>query len=125
MYNLFINITKDGGNKMLISIIFAVITSYIVYKCFESYGFKTTCFIVFVLNLIRSFIQNGFNHFMLGLVIVLLVSLITTAIDYFIFLKTNSFTGYIVVSLVVGILIVLIPSLIIASLSDNAILSAV
>ena len=99
-----------------ISLIFSILIAYLIYKCFEKYGFFQALIVSFALDLIQALINNGFNYLLRTIFLTLIISVITTAVDYLIYTKTNSFITYLIVSIIVGILIALIPALLIAGL---------
>ncbi len=90
---------------MVISLVFSILTAYILYKCFESGGFKRGFIFVLAFNIIQVLIQNETSHFLLVLGLTALISLVTTIFDYLIFTKTDSFMSYFVVSIIIGAII--------------------
>ena len=95
----------------MISLLFSILLSFILYKCFESGGLKRGFIFAFTLNIIKSLIQNGMNHIFLVLILTIVVTIITTFVDYLIFIKTNSFVSYLIVSIILGIIIAIIPAI--------------
>ena len=101
---------------MLLSLIFSLLIAFLIYKCFENYGFKVGFFVALALNLISMFIQNGTAHILRNLIVTVFVSFVITSIDYWIFQKTNSFWSYIGLSFLIGILFIFVMSFIITAL---------
>lgn len=101
---------------MIISLLFSIFLSYILYKCFESGGFKRGFIFCFIFNLIKALIQNGTDHIFLVLLLTILITLATTFVDYLIFLKTTSFISYLILSIILGLVITFILTIIISSI---------
>ena len=83
----------------------AIITSIILYKCFENYGFKYAIIFQAILTFIRLFIQNNGEYIVLSIITSIIISLIATPIDYWIYKKTSSFISYFIATMIVGLLI--------------------
>lgn len=105
---------------MIISLIVSLLIAFLIYKCFEKYGFKQGFFVALGLNLVSMLIQNGTDHIIGNIILTALISLINTAIDYWIFQKTNSFWSYIALSVLLGIGFILIMSFVIAALMGGS-----
>lgn len=112
---------------VIFSLIFAIFSSYIIYLCFEYYGFKLTFLITLIFNIISAIIRNGMYNIFLSILITFLVSLITTSIDYFIYNRTNSFISFLLLSLFIGFILIFcsgfILTLIGVGIMSNGILS--
>lgn len=89
----------------IFSIIFSIFLSYILYLCFEYYGFKLAFLASFIYNLINAIIKNGTSNLLLIIATVTLISLISTTFDYFIYNRTNSFLGFLLLSIAIGFVI--------------------
>lgn len=97
----------------VVSLIISLITCYIVYKIFESRGFKEALFfkliVQLMINLINGnlieFYNSGISFLLLSLGVILIINIITTGIEYFVYGKTNSFLSYIIWGAVVEYLV--------------------
>ena len=108
----------------IISIAFAVLTAYLIYQCFEKYGFWQAYGVSVVLSMVQSIINNGFKGIFLSLIGTLVVCLATTGINLWVYKRTHSFITFFIVSIIVEIviifLIVTIPSLLISGTMASA-----
>lgn len=128
LYNK-IGTKEEGGKQMqlIISIISFLVGAYISYYIFEKHGFLVAWTVNAVIQLISTIFQNGVNYIFASIVGVVIGSLIGTAIEYFVYQKTNSFWGYVGGMLLLGIVIAIILVLIgvwIAGSATSGILSA-
>lgn len=100
---------------LLISIFFGVLISYIVYMCFERYDFKTGVIAEIAIVFVRELIESGTESSMLALLIGSgIVGLIGAAIDYFIYLHSDSFIKFLIISIIVYIALALLSGLLAA-----------
>ena len=101
----------------IISIIFYVVTAYIVYMCFERYDFKTGAFaqigILFLQKLVES--SGNINFFSL-LILSIIVGIICAGINYLIYTHSNSFIAFLIISIVVEFIIAGILTIIAAGM---------
>ncbi len=99
--------------QIIVSLMFSVIASYVVYRCLDEYGFKTTAIIRIVYMIVAGMINTGFYK-ILGIICTgVILGVIETAIDTIIYKKTNTFGAFFVCSILVGIAIPIILGLII------------
>ena len=96
----------------LISLLFTLLISYLVYKIFQKYGFAGGFLITISLNLLSEVLQNGSNNFFTTLLSLAIPSLIGTAINFFIYKKTSTFASYIILSSILSFIVSLIVALI-------------
>lgn len=94
---------------LITSIFFGVIIAYVVYMCFERYDFKTGAIAEIVIVFVRELIGSGTDSSMLALIIVSsIVGLILAVIDYFIYLHSDSFIKFLIISIIVYIVLKLL-----------------
>lgn len=101
---------------LILSIISFLISAAIVYWLFKHYGFLNTYVVSVILQVISGILQN-WNELtgvsvILTIIISVIVSFISTGLEYFVYNRTNSFWGFIAgvfaMSLAVAVVIVLI-----------------
>lgn len=108
----------------IISLILNIVISFIVYKIFENRGFKAAVifklFYQFILYLITGSLKElfSFGIFQTGIILAVVfgIILISTAVEYFIYTKTNSFITYLILVVITGIITGFILSSILAFL---------
>lgn len=92
----------------IIPIISFLIGAYISYYIFKNHGFQVAWAVNAAFQLVSAIFRNGMNYIFATIVGVAIGSLIGTAIEYFVYQKTNSFWGYVGGMLLLGILIVIV-----------------
>lgn len=102
--------------SIIISIIFSVITAYIIYKCFENYGFTSVLIVSILINLVQGLINNGFSKIFLVIILAVIFGIIEAFIYRIAYNKTNSFKSFFIVLLLIGIIVPLIMGGIVALL---------
>ena len=75
---------------LIIPIISFLIGAYISYYIFKNHGFKVAWAVNAVIQLVSAIFQNGMKFIFASIVGVAIGSLIGTAIEYFVYQKTNS-----------------------------------
>lgn len=99
--------------QTIVSLIFSVIASYVVYRCLDEYGFKTTAIIRIIYMIVAGVINTGISK-ILGIICTgVILGIIETAIDTIIYKKTNTFGAFFVCSIIVGIILPIILGLVI------------
>ncbi len=93
---------------VIIPIISFLIGAYISYYIFKNHGFKVAWAVNAVIQLVSAIFQNGMKFILASIIGVAIGSLIGTAIEYFVYQKTNSFWGYVGGMLLLGVVIVVI-----------------
>ena len=93
---------------VIIPIISFLIGAYISYYIFKNHGFKVAWAVNAVIQLVSAIFQNGMKFILPSIIGVAIGSLIGTAIEYFVYQKTNSFWGYVGGMLLLGVVIVII-----------------
>lgn len=93
---------------LIIPIISFLIGAYISYYIFKNHGFKVAWAVNAVIQLVSAIFQNGMKFIFASIVGVAIGSLIGTAIEYFVYQKTNSFWGYVGGMLLLGVVIVIV-----------------
>ena len=102
---------------MILSIIFWIISSFIVYKCFETYDFKIGLLAEIGINIVEKLINGSLgNNFVVILIGSIIGGVIGAGINYLIYLHSNSFVGYLIISIVLGLIVSLILTFIAASI---------
>ena len=94
--------------SVIIPIISFLIGAYISYYIFKNHGFKVAWAVNAVIQLVSAIFQNGMKFILASIIGVAIGSLIGTAIEYFVYQKTNSFWGYVGGMLLLGVVIVVI-----------------
>lgn len=100
--------------QVIVSLMFSVIASYVVYRCLEEYGFKTTVMIRIVYMIVAGIINTGFYKILGVICVGVILGTIETAIDTIIYKKTNNFKTFFIFSMLVGIAIPVILGIIIS-----------
>lgn len=94
--------------QLIISIISFLVGAYISYYIFKNHGFQVAWAVNAAFQLVSAIFQNGMNYIFAIIVGVAIGSLIGTAIEYFVYQKTNSFWGYVGGMLLLGVVIAII-----------------
>ena len=103
--------------NFIISIVFSILISYIVYKCFEKYGFKIGAIAQIIIIFIQDAVKNVNGSNFLGLMIISIITgLIGAGINYLIYLHSNSFVGYLLLSILIGFIISAVGTVVAASI---------
>jgi len=97
----------------IFSLIVTIVSCLIVYSLFDKSGFKAGLIFKLVLQLgiylINGSLINLYNlgllYFIIILLVIFVIILITTAIEYFVYNKTNSFFTYLILGAIIEFLI--------------------
>lgn len=119
IYSKYIREVGECMDK-IISLIISLVTCYIVFKIFETKGFKEALFFKLLVQIVINVIDGtliasyelGILYLLVSLAIILIVNLITTGIEYFIYKKTSSFLSYIIWGALAEYLVALVFSFI-------------
>ena len=106
----------------IFSLIVNIVSCLVVYSFFDKSGFKAGLSFKLLLQLGISLINGslielynlGLLHFIIILLIVFVINFITTAIEYFVYNRTNSFFTYLILGIIIEFLIVFGISFVIA-----------
>lgn len=108
---------------LMISICGFLISAYITYWLFDNYGFKSVWILTTVFSLILNAFRNrsffSFPTIIPAICLAIIVALINTAIEYFVYNRSNSYWGY------VGGLVLLGLAVVIAVIAGGAIIAMV
>lgn len=117
---------------ILIAFAILLISSYITYWIFDNWGFAMAWGISTVITVVVNFVKNvsdlnGITIFS-AIVVGMISSLISTGLEYFVYNRTNSFWGFLVGCILMGIAVVVILVLVGVALgmtfSQNGILAS-
>lgn len=98
---------------VILEYVVPIVSCFVVYYLFDKSGFKAGLIFKFILQLVvyglNGTLLEFYNTGMLSLIILLMISiiiiLITTAIEYFAFNRTNSFFTYFILGAIIEFLI--------------------
>ena len=102
-------------SSLLISIIIWLVATFLVYWCFENYGFWAG----YVVYVVDSIITSASRGQVIGVSTVLgalIVALISTAISHWLYKKSDSFGKFVLYMILLGIVVAVIVAILVISL---------
>jgi len=90
---------------LIVSLLLTLLVAYVVYMCFEKFGFVQALMATIVINLIRLFVGSGNDTTLITILFLAIKSFFSTAINYWLYQKTATFYTYFIFSILAGILL--------------------
>lgn len=99
--------------NIIFSLIVTIVSCFIVYSLFDKSGFKAGLIFKFLLQLgiylingsLTKLYNLGLLYFIIILLTVFVIIFVTTAIEYFVYNRTNSFFTYLILSAIIEFLV--------------------
>lgn len=104
----------------MLNIILSLLIAYMIYWCLENSGYRLAAIVAIVIQFVSGMVTNHGQYFLYVLISSIIAGIINTAIDYWIYRRTNSFLSYILLSMLLGIVVAMAFSFIITLFMLNA-----